>query len=123
VGDPRAISSDEVKPYWEGAARGVLMIKRCTDTGKCFHYPRERSPFTGGPSEWVEASGLGTVYSCSFASRPAPQCLAYVQLDEGPIMLTHIVTDDLSAVAVGQKVTVAFREFGERTLPVFVPAG
>jgi uncharacterized OB-fold protein len=99
------------------------MIKRCSETGRHFHYPRERSPFTGGASEWVEASGLGTVYSCSFAARPAPQYLAYVQLDEGPVMLTHLVTQDPGGVVIGQKVKVIFLEFAERKLPMFVPAG
>jgi len=45
----------EVQTFWDAAARGVLLLKRCIETGKCFHYPREFSPFTGGPTEWVEA--------------------------------------------------------------------
>ena len=42
---------DENAEYWAAAENGKLLLKRCIDTGRCFHYPREYSPFTGGPTE------------------------------------------------------------------------
>jgi uncharacterized OB-fold protein len=100
----------------------VLLLKRCIETGKCFHYPREFSPFTGGPTEWVEASGFGEIYSCSLAYRAKPPyCIAYVRLDEGPIVLSNLEADDLSKVAIGQRVRVVFRDVGNRVVPFFVP--
>lgn len=107
--------------FWEAATDGKLLLKRCVDTGKCFYYPRELSPFTGGETEWVEASGRGTIYSCSVSYRAQPPyCIAYVQLDEGPLMLTNIVAEPLEQIAIGQRVKVVFREDSNgRHLPFF----
>jgi uncharacterized OB-fold protein len=115
---PELIS--ETQFFWDGTAASKLMLKRCLDTGKHFFYPRDRSPFTGGATEWVEASGRGTVYSCSASLRPSPSCLAYVQLEEGPIILSQVVTEDVNAVAIGDPVQVSFRPAdGEITVAVF----
>lgn len=115
------LPDDETAPFWEAAKRSVLLIKRCLDTGRCFHYPRDSSPFTGGKTEWVEASGAGVIYSCSvnYRSDP-PDCIAYVQLAEGPIILSKIEAPDLRQVEIGQKVRVAFRVLDEdRRYPIF----
>lgn len=111
----------EAQPFWDAAARGVLLIKRCIDTARFFFYPRERSPFTGGETEWVEVSGRGTVYSCSLSLRPKPCCLAYVKLEEGPIVLTQIESENLAAIAIGQAVRVEFRDLGGKMAPIFIP--
>lgn len=118
-----ASTADEIAMFFDGAERGVLMLKRCLDTGKAFHYPRERSPFTGGATEWFEASGKGTIYSCSLSHRAdPPYCLAYVKLDEGPIMMSNIVADDMTTVAIGQRVQVTFEAGPDgRQTPFFAP--
>ncbi len=118
-------AADETAPFFEAAGRGVLMLKRCLETGKAFHYPRDHSPFTGGPTEWFEATGKGTIYSCSVARRAdPPYCIAYVTLDEGPIILSNILADDLSSVSIGQRVAAVFPEGPDgRKMPFFVPAG
>ena len=108
-------------PFWEGAAAGRLMLQRCRDTGTVFYYPRETSPFTGGPTDWIEASGRGEIYSCSVSTRTPPgYCLAYVRLDEGPLMLTNVEADDLQSIAIGQRVEVVFRpDSSGRAVPHF----
>ena len=51
-----------------------------------------------------------------------PYVLAYVTLDEGPTMMTNIVTPDLDAVRIGQRVRVTFEETNTGfKLPVFAP--
>lgn len=121
--DETAVLNLEQERFWRAAAEGVLLLPRCVDTGKCFFYPRERSPFTGGETEWVEASGLGEIYSCSLSYRTEePYCIAYVRLDEGPIMLSNILSDDLASVAIGQRVRVVFEKDEQgRTAPFFTP--
>ena len=46
----RPLPAPEVTPetqrFWEAAAEGKLLLKRCLDTGQCFYYPRALSPFT-----------------------------------------------------------------------------
>lgn len=115
---------NEAGPYWEAAARGVLLLKRSKRDGRWFHYPRDHSPFgDGGETEWAEASGRGEIYTCSVAYRAdPPYCIAYIKLDEGPIMLSNVLHDDLDAVQIGQRVRVCFVDDGTgRKVPMFEP--
>ena len=53
----------------------------------------------------------------------APYVLAYVELEEGPRMLTNIVCDDPMSIRCGQPVKVRFDAAGETdTIPRFEPA-
>ncbi|MDP3253102.1 MAG: OB-fold domain-containing protein [Hydrogenophaga sp.] len=57
----------------------------------------------------MEASGDGTVYSFSVLPRAQPPyCIAYVELAEGPIMLSNLLTDDFGSLHIGQAVRVRF---------------
>lgn len=115
--------SPDNKEYWEGARAGKLILAKCKDTGTLFHYPRHVSPFTlSNNVEFVEAKGTGTIYSWSVARGKEPFCVAYVQLDEGPIILTNIVECDLDALSCGQKVRVTFKETEGAPVPMFVLA-
>jgi uncharacterized OB-fold protein len=126
VNEIREVSGiNATQTYWNAAALGKLLLKRCIDTGKLFHYPREHSPFTGGRTEWVEASGLGVIYSCSLSYRAKPNyCIAYIKLDEGPIMLSNVEHEDLTQIAIGKRVRVVFRPgTDDRPTPFFTLAG
>ena len=100
----------ETAPFWDAANDDKLMLKRCLDTGKAFYPPRTLSPFTGSAqTEWLEASGTGTVYSFSVSKRTeVPQCIAYIELTEGPIILSALTECDFDTVQIGQSVRVAF---------------
>lgn len=114
----------ETQDFWSAANEGRLLLKRCTTTGKAFHYPRAHSPFNGSAeTEWFQASGDGVIYSYSVLPRAQPPyCIAYVKLEEGPIILTNVVTDDFDSLRIGQPVTVTFvaSENGQK-VPMFVP--
>lgn len=113
------------EPYWNAAKEGVLRIKRCTACAKVHWYPRALCPCCLGDTEWVDASGRGTVYSVSVTRRagPIPYAIAYVALDEGVTMLTNIVDCDLDAVRIGDRVKVVFKPMeGSYMLPMFTPA-
>ena len=75
----------ETKPFWDAAAAGKLLVKRCTACGERHHYPRAICPHCGSDkTEWTEASGRGIVYSYSvFRRAPIPYAIAYVTLAEG----------------------------------------
>jgi hypothetical protein len=48
--------------------------------------------------------------------------LAWVELDEGPVLITNIVDCDVESLEIGQQVRVRFHRTREgRTVPVFVP--
>jgi uncharacterized OB-fold protein len=115
----------ETRPFWDAAAAGRLVIKRCTACGRPHHYPRSICPFCWSDrTEWASASGRGTIYSYSVMRRVAiPYVIAYVTLDEGVTMLTNIVDADVDAIRIGQPVRVVFRASeGGPPVPMFTPA-
>ncbi len=121
---PAPESNPETKPFWDAAAEGRLLIKKCVTCGQVHFYPRAICPFCGSDkTEWVNASGRGTVYSYSVMRRvPIPYALAYVTLEEGVTMMTNIVDGDLEAIRIGQRVTVAFKPSeGGPPVPMFRP--
>lgn len=79
----------------------------------------------------TEASGRGTVYSYSVVSKGMGEyagigsyVLAYVELEEGPRVMTNIVEADPAALQVGDAVEVVFSPAGEHgALPRFRPVG
>ena len=117
--------TSETRPFWDAAADGTLMIKKCTACGQVHHYPRSICPFCGSDrTEWRDASGRGTIYTYSVMRRaPVPYAIAYVTLEEGVSMMTNIVDCDLDAIRIGQKVRVVFKPTeGGPPVPMFAPA-
>jgi len=115
----------EIKPFFDAAAAGKLLYKRCAACGEAHYYPRANCPFCGSDrTEWKDASGQGTIYSWSVLRRvPAPYAIAYVTLAEGPTMMTNIVDCDLDRIRIGQKVKVVFKPTdGGPPVPMFTPA-
>jgi uncharacterized OB-fold protein len=107
----------EAKPYWDGAADGRLVLPKCSGCDEVIWHPRTWCPSCGRAGvTWIEASGRGTVYSHTTVRRggpPAyadamPYVVAYVELDEGPRVLTNIHTDDPDGVRIGQVVEAVF---------------
>ncbi len=122
---PAPIMTPEAKPYWDAAAEGKLVVKRCAACGQAHHYPRSICPVCGSDrTEWMDASGRGTIYTYSVMRRvPVPYAIAYVTLEEGPTMMTNIVGTDLDAIRIGQKVKVVFTPTdGGPPVPMFSPA-
>ncbi|GAA0601144.1 Zn-ribbon domain-containing OB-fold protein [Streptomyces crystallinus] len=120
------------RPYWEAAASGVLLIRRCGACGRAHHYPREFCPFCWSEDvEWERASGRATLYTWSVVHRNdlppfggrVPYVAAVVALAEGPRMMTEVVGVEFAALRVGMGVRVGFREGGGGSVPVFRAEG
>ena len=80
------------------------MIGSCKSCGKVHWYPRAICPHCfSDKTELKEAKGTGEIYTFSVMKRSKiPYAIAYVQLDEGPKMMTNIVDTDLDAIKIGQ---------------------
>lgn len=114
------------EPYWNAAKQGILRIKRCTACSKVHFYPRALCPYCLSDTEWIDASGLGTIYSVTVTRKAGPiaYALAYVTLDEGVSMLTNIVDCDLDTLRIGDRVKLCFKPAdGENRVPMFTPVG
>jgi uncharacterized OB-fold protein len=105
---PAPAQNLESKPFWDAAAEGRFLVKRCTACDKVHWYPRNMCPFCHSlATEWVESPGEGAIYTYSVMRRntPVPYCIAYVTLDEGVSVLTNII-DFGQAPHIGQRVKV-----------------
>ncbi|MCU1463742.1 MAG: Zn-ribbon OB-fold protein [Acidimicrobiales bacterium] len=120
----------DVLPFWDGAATDRLVIPRCRDCATFVWYPRAMCPECHSVDvAWVEVSGGGTIYSFTISHRAAgawadhvPYVIAYVELDEGPRVLTNIVGADLDALRIGDPVTPVFHAAGATKVLRFTPA-
>lgn len=120
----------ETQPFWDATAESRLVLPRCDDCGFFIWYPRLLCPSCRGRSvTWTECSGVGTVYSYTVVRKgqgrwrdAAPYVHAYVELDEGPRLLTNIVECDPDTVHIGQIVELAWADTGAGSaLPRFRP--
>jgi len=121
----------ETEPFWRGASEGRLLLRECESCGLVYHYPRDVCPdCLSEHTTWRESDGRGRVYSYSVVRQlegwPAdalPLLLAYVELDEGPRLLTNLVDCARTDVDIGTPVEVTFEETGKPdvAIPVFTP--
>lgn len=114
-------------PYWDAAREHRLLLQRCDRCRAWVHYPRNVCPFCLATElTFVQARGTGTLYSFTVTHRPPPAfagtepyIVALVDLDEGVRLVTRIVDCEPDAVSIGARVSVAFLDVGDVTLPVF----
>jgi hypothetical protein len=96
--------------FWTAAKNRQLRIGGCTKCRKAFFYPRDFCPFClSAEVDWALASGKGRIYSYTVMRRvDKPYVLAYVQLAEGPAMMTNIVECDFESLRIGQAVEAVY---------------
>jgi len=127
----------ESRAYWEGAGRGELVLQRCRACQIVQHRPRGLCvSCLSDDIEHFVASGRGEVYTYSIVYQnqmpnfrnALPYVVAYVQLEEGPQLLTNIVGCEPASVSIGMPVRVDFvptedAQSGDALgVPRFVPA-
>ena len=122
---PAPAVSIETKPFWDAAAEGRFLIKRCTGCGQAHWYPRNLCPFCMSPETvWEESPGEGVIYTYSVMhrSQTGPYAIGYVTLNEGPAVLTNFVGVAPDGLSIGMKVKVRFKPTdGGPPVPVFAP--
>jgi len=98
--------------YWSAAAEGRLLIQHCPQCGTYQFYPRAMCTECGADTEWVEASGRGTVYTFTVirqnGSEPfrseLPYVVAMIALEEGPRMMGNVTGCPIDDVSIGMPV-------------------
>lgn len=128
--DVRNYVRHEALPYWEGLKRSELWIQQCKECKKYNFYPRDYCPHDMGELEFVRASGKGKVLTFTIVVKAAnpvspdrsPYVMALIQLDEGPVMLSHVIDVEPSKVEFDQRVEIVYEKVPEdMVLPLFKP--
>ncbi|MFE9039802.1 Zn-ribbon domain-containing OB-fold protein [Streptomyces sp. NPDC007818] len=117
------------RAYWDAAAEGRLLIRRCRACARPHHYPREFCPHCWSEDVvWEPASGRATLYTWSVVHRNdlppfgerVPYVAAVVDLAEGPRVMTEVVGVPEAALRVDMPLEAAFRTGPDGvTVPVF----
>ncbi len=117
--------------YWQSAAEGRLVVQRCTSCDAYQFYPRALCASCAGETEWVDASGRGTLHtftvirqnrSEAFAAL-SPYAVGIVELEEGVRMMSNIVDCDVEELEVGMALEVLILKAADDVgLPFWRPA-
>ena len=119
--------------FWAGTREGELRYQRCDDCDTVVFYPRHHCTNCLGQSlSWHLSKGEGTVYTYSvirqsyhpFFRSKVPFAVAWIDLDEGPRILSNLtgVEDPATEVSIGQRVHVDWEEHEDLSIPLFRPA-
>lgn len=129
---PRPHHDWETRAYWEGCGRHELILQRCLACGAVQHRPRALCvSCLSDAIEHFRASGRGAVHTYTVVHQnqargfrdALPYVLAYVDLEEGPRLLTNVVDCDPDAIRIGMPVRVEFVDMdGEVAVARFRPA-
>ena len=122
----------DTQPFWDATRNHELCYQQCDKCAGVIFYPRRHCVHcTSLDLSWKVSKGEGTVYTYSVIRRNqsanfkdlVPYWIAWVDLDEGFRMLTHIVGMDDSSepLEIGQRVSVEWVDCEELAFPVFRP--
>ena len=122
----------QTRAFWEGCGRQEIVLQRCRDCGAIQHRPRGLcASCLSSDIEHFVAKGTGEVHTFTITHQngmPAfrdhcPYVLAYVELEEGPRLMTHIVGCPPESVRIGMRVRAEFVATDKQLgVPRFVPA-
>ena len=106
----------ETEPFWSALTQQRLVLPRCNNCSGVVWYPRAHCPVCHSTSlTWETMSGKGTVYSYSIVAKgngrwkeSGAYVVAYVELAEGPRVLTNVVGVPVDEVAIGMPVSAVF---------------
>lgn len=111
----------------EALGQGRLLLQRARDSGTVFFPPRLAEPGTGDTDlEWIEAAGLGTIYSVTLVSRKPPEPpynVVLVDLDEGARMMSRVDGIPAEDVHIGMRVRARIVNENDMPLLIFEPLG
>lgn len=122
---------DLTRPFWDGLTAGELRFQRCRQCDNAWLPQREECPRCWS-DQWAfeVSSGRGTLvswivyhkaYHPYFADK-IPYNVSIVELEEGPRLLTNVVTDDPGSLDIDQPVELLIQREAGFSLARFRPA-
>ncbi|MFT4796715.1 MAG: putative OB-fold protein [Candidatus Azotimanducaceae bacterium] len=120
----------DTKEFWAGTKDKEFRYQQCADCDTVIFYPRRHcTGCTSGNLEWKVASGNATVYSYSvvrqsyhpFFRNLVPYVVAWIDLDEGPRILSNVMNVAAEDVEIGMKLKLEWEEHESLNIPLFSP--
>lgn len=124
---PRLFSPYDA-PMWESINQDCMKLQWCPQSDAFRYPPGPACPVCLSMEyEWRPISGKGRVISWTvfhrtyLAAYPAPHLVVAVQLEEGPIMVSHMAHADLATLALDAPVRMIYVDHPDGyRLPSFV---
>ena len=128
---PAPVPDEASQPFFDAAAKGVLLIKHCPGCSRYLAPAAEVCDACHSTGlEWREASGRGTLYSFvinhqvlhpGFAGE-VPYNVCVIELEEGPRVTGNYLGDN-KELRVDMALQVTFVRVGDVSVPQWVTAG
>ena len=118
---PAPVINSTTAEFWKATTEGRFLLQRCDACNIVLWFPRRNCPkcWTEDVSTF-DAQQTGTVYSFTVVRKgkgafqdAGPFVVAYVELADGPRIMTNIVDCDIDALHIGMPVEMVFHGTGE----------
>lgn len=118
---PAPVINSTTAEFWKATTEGRFILQRCDACDIVLWFPRRNCPkcWTENVSTF-DAQQTGTIYSFTVVRKgkgafqdAGPFVVAYVELADGPRIMTNIVDCDIDALHIGMSVEMVFHDTGE----------
>ena len=118
---PAPVINSTTAEFWKATTEGRFLLQRCNACDIVLWFPRRNCPkcWTENVSTF-DAQQTGTIYSFTVVRKgkgafqdAGPFVIAYVELADGPRIMTNIVDCDIDALHIGMPVEMVFHDTGE----------
>lgn len=118
---PAPVINSTTAEFWKATTEGRFILQRCDACNIVLWFPRRNCPkcWTEDVSTF-DAEQTGTVYSFTVVRKgkgafqdAGPFVIAYVELADGPRIMTNIVDCDIDLLHIGMPVEMVFHDTGE----------
>lgn len=118
---PAPVINSTTAEFWKATTEGRFILQRCNACDIVLWFPRRNCPkcWTENVSTF-DAQQTGTIYSFTVVRKgkgafqdAGPFVVAYVELADGPRIMTNIVDCDIDALHIGMPVEMVFHDTGE----------
>jgi len=126
------LKEPDTHAFWHATKDKKLTYQQCSDCGNVVFYPRAHCNACGSDKLEVKTSaGKGRVYTYSvvrqayhpFFRQKVPYAVAWIDLDEGPRLISNVVgvDDPTTDIQCDMPVQVDWEEHEELSVPLFRP--
>jgi len=120
----------DTKEFWAATKEKEFRYQQCDNCETVIFYPRRHcTGCTSSKLTWKVSMGTGTIYTYSvvrqsyhpFFRHLVPYTVAWIDLDEGPRLISNVVGISPAEVSIGQRVQIEWEEHEHLNIPLFKP--